>query len=103
MEKALVLVLALAFAPAFAADKCRLPRINIVGLDYHTARARLINADYLPMIPDDATRDTVGPGVWALAYLEGSGCTTGHSEFRWHGFKVYTAGDCFRVTKVICP
>lgn len=101
--KALVLVLALAFAPAFAAEKCRLPPVNVDGLDYHTARGRLINADQLPKIPMNANRLTANFGTWTLGYLEGDGCITGSTRYFWHGFTVEASGDCFQKVKVTCP
>lgn len=103
-------ILALAFALAaplasLAGDSCRLPTVKIIGLDYHTARARLIKAGHRPIIPTGMIdiADTQDSDTAKFAYVEGV-CGNHGGNFDWYGFIVHTArGACFEVEKVTCP
>jgi hypothetical protein len=115
--KTFLLALALALAiPACASCPPGIPKI--VGLDYHTARAKLIKAGFLPMIDKEAgmpvgykTDPSLGakyedlsPSMRPYGYIEGDGCATGvaASSFKWHGFTIH-AVRCWHITSITCP
>jgi len=108
MKTLFVALLALSL-PAFAACPPGIPKI--IGLDYHTARAKLISRGFLPQIPKETTHDNLLPAMWERGYLEGDTPANGiRGTFQFRGFTVET-GPCefgvttapCRVAKITCP
>jgi hypothetical protein len=108
--KPLIIALLAALSFPSAASDCHLSGLpKIIGLDYHTARAKLINAGCMPAIfPIDELRDgTLRDDAAALGYFEADipGSGDAFRPFYWLAKKkpfTVTATGCENVIKFRC-